>query len=160
MIVLITVNARRISNKHKVEQLRNTIQDYNPDVILIQEISMTAIAQLEGKKYRAIFNKAEDTLDEIGIITMVRNDYKVYDMILDTEGRIVGVKLNDLQIWNIYAQSGSNKSDREVFFNEKLPQAMISWRNHTSKTILGGDINCTGRLLDSENNQYQHYQEG
>ena len=85
MIVIITVNARIISNKHKVEQLINTLQDHNPDVVLMQEISMTAIAQLEGKNYRAIFNKAEDTLDEIGIITMVRNDYKVYDMILDTE---------------------------------------------------------------------------
>ena len=56
MLIIITVNARRISNKNKVEQIRTQINENKPDVVLVQEISMTAVKQLEGNQYKAVFN--------------------------------------------------------------------------------------------------------
>ena len=43
MLLIISINARIISNRNKVEQIRNKIEDQRPDIILMQEISMTTI---------------------------------------------------------------------------------------------------------------------
>ena len=43
----------------------------------------------------------------------------IEDLILGSSGRILGVKLENIQIWNVYPKSGSAfKRDREIFFRE------------------------------------------
>ena len=76
-------------------------------------------------------------------------------------GRIIGIKMPNLQIWNVYPQSGSNhKRDREIFFNEKLCNYMSLWKDQSRFVIQGGDHNCIHRKEDSVNNPGQHLQQG
>ena len=158
MLDILSFNTRRFSSQSKLDQVRGFFDEINPDIILVQEAPINKMHFLLSQQYEAFFNISSDSLDNIGIIMMVHKKYKVYDLIIGEEGRSIGVKLNDAQIWNIYPQSGS-RSERENFFNELLVQNMASWFGTTSKIILGGDVNCTSRLIDSEHHQLQHYQE-
>ena len=81
---------------------------------------------------------------------------EINDVILSSDGRIIAIKLSDLQVWNIYAPSGSeNKKKRDLFFREAVSNLMSLWKDKTTKTIQMGDFNCAQRLEDSENVKYQ-----
>ena len=76
-------------------------------------------------------------------------------------GRILGIKLKDIQIWNVYPPSGTeNKKRRETFFREDLCNLMMNWKDHSKSVFQMGDHNCTHRMEDSLNNGGQHLQAG
>ena len=81
-------------------------------------------------------------------------------MIIGKNGRIIGVKINDVQIWNIYPISGTgHKKDRDIFFKETLCNYMMNWKDHTKYVVQSGDHNCTHRKEDSLYNPEQHLQQ-
>ena len=52
---------------------------------------------------------------------MINNKINIGDIIIGKSGRIIGVKINDVQIWNVYPISGTGqKKDRDIFFKETL----------------------------------------
>ena len=136
------------------------MQQENPDIVFLQEVSIRDLYDKIKKEYRAFFSISKESIDGIGTMTLTRKEYRIYDSMMDKDGRVVAVKLNDLQIWNLYPLSGGAKKERETFFNQTLPHMMAGWDSKTSVTIVGGDLNCTAREIDSERNQNQHYQEG
>ena len=76
-------------------------------------------------------------------------------------GRILGLKLRETQIWNVYPPSGSGfKTNREKFFREDLCDLMMNWKDHSKYIFQAGDHNCTHRMEDSVNNPGQHLQPG
>ena len=83
------------------------------------------------------------------------------DTIISKNGRIIGVKIENAQIWNVYPKSGTAfKQARELFFREELCVLMVNWKDHTRYIFQSGDHNCTHRLSDSLNNGNQHLQPG
>ena len=69
-----------------------------------------------------VFVNSNNTYHDIGIVTVVKKKYKVNDFIMCDQGRIIGIKLSNTQVWNVNAASGSeNKRTRETFFRESLP---------------------------------------
>ena len=91
---------------------------------------------------------------------MVKKTY-INDRIFVENGRIIGLKAQNLQVWNIYPKSGSEfKKNREIFFSEKLCNYMALWKDNTKYIFQAGDHNCTHRREDSLNNPAQHLQHG
>ena len=159
----LTANAHRITSKIRVTELLGLLWDKNPSVAYIQEIGVKMAAQVFGPHYQIFINMDEETMgvDGIGIATIVKKDIIVKDIFLGEEGRTIGVKTKEGQFWNIYPKSGTeNKKWRENYFREELPNMMTAWKDHTRWINLGGDFNCTHRLIDSLNNQGQHLQKG
>ena len=157
---IISLNTRRFAKTEKVMEIKKYIENHDPSVIIMQEVSILDMYEQMKDKYKTIFTIEQNNTDGVGIMIFYKKDLQVYDRIIDSSGMILGLKLNDTQIWNIYPMSGSMKKEREEFFSDTLAQAMSPWSSSTSNIILGGDMNCTIRLEDSENNQHQHYQEG
>ena len=81
------------------------------------------------------------------------------DTIVGQNGRILGIKLQNCQIWNIYPPSGSEfRKAREIFFNDTLCNLLINWKDQTKYIFQVGDHNCIYRNEDTKNNPGQHLQ--
>ena len=49
------------------------------------------------------------------------------DFAMCNHGRIIGIKLSNVQVWNVYAASGSgNKKARESFFYGNLTKSCVN----------------------------------
>ena len=112
-------------------------------------------------KYQVFINLELECRDGIGIVTLVKKGLKVSDVIIGHNGRIIGLKVFNAQIWNVYPRSGSAfKKERELFFREILCNLFMNWKDSTKYIFQSGDHNCIHRELDSLNNSDQHMQPG
>ena len=162
-MITITANVHRIKSKEKIVELKSLLQKFNPSVVYIQEIGVMMAMEIFRSNYQVFVNLEEDAMDGdgIGIATIIKEGIDVRDIIIGSEGRTIGLKTGNAQFWNIYPKSGSGeKKWRENFFREVLPNMMTNWKDHTDFLSMGGDVNCTHRKKDSENNQEQHFQAG
>ena len=129
--------------------------------MFIQEINIVSALKVFSNKYQVFVNLEASSNDKIGIVSLVKKGIHVSDYIISENGRIIGLKVMSLQLWNVYPQSGSGfKKEREIFFRETLCNLMMNWKDNTSYIIESGDHNCTHRELDSLHNGKQHLQSG
>ena len=154
-------NASRISSLRRIRSVQSIFESFEPDIISIQEIDIKGSVDIFSNKYHVFVNIGDNSSDGIGIVTLVRKKFIVEDFVVGGQGRILGVRLGDLQFWNVYPKSGSNnKSIREKFLRETLFDHLSLWSGRTRFTLIGGDFNCTNRLVDSQNHQQVHYSPG
>ena len=158
---VINFNAYRCRNVAKVVSFSNFLDQYNPSLVGIQEIYIETALKVFSSKYQVLVNLELGTKDGIGIVTLVKHGLKISDSIIGKNGRIIGVKVSNIQVWNIYPKSGSGfKQERERFFREELCNLMCIWKDSTKYVMQMGDHNCTHRLEDSLYNSSQHLQAG
>ena len=158
---VINFNAYRSRNVAKVVSFSNFLDQYNPSLVGIQEIYIETALKVFSSKYQVLVNLELGTKDGIGIVTLVKHGLKISDSIIGKNGRIIGVKVSNIQVWNIYPKSGSGfKQERERFFREELCNLMCIWKDNTKYVLQMGDHNCTHRLEDSLHNSSQHLQAG
>ena len=154
---LATINFSRLSNGVKLLKILEQLEKYNIDIICGQEIDIFSAVNFFSQKYQVFVNWDVKSKSNIGICTLIKKELKVLDKIYSLNGRIIGLKLKNIQIWNIYPQSGSEyRKDRGLFFNEILVNYMSCWKDQTRFVIQAGDHNCTYRIQDSMNNPQQH----
>ena len=116
------------------------------------EINIRNATRYYQDQFQIIGNKDENQNDDIGILTLIKKGTPIKENILGENGRIIGTKLSECQIWNVYPPSGANfKSQREIFFREDLIHLMMNWKDQTRYIIQIGDHNCTHRDQDSVN---------
>ena len=60
-----------------------------------------------SEKFQVFINIEPDSKDGIGIVTLVKRGLVVSDNIIGLNGRIIGLKTLNIQLWNIYPPSGS-----------------------------------------------------
>ena len=159
---ILSLNTRRIERFDKLTNIKNFCELYSPQIICFQEINIVTALKLFSANYQVFVNYSNNG-SFIGIVTVVKKGIKVRDFMLCETGRIIGLKLSNVQVWNIYAASGShNKKARETFFRETLPNLMTVWKGLTQHVLQIGDHNCTHRTADSENvaTQKNHVQAG
>ena len=160
-IKVFNFNASRISSLRRIRSVQAMFEALNPDLISIQEIAIKGSVDIFSSKYHVFVNIGENSSDGIGMVTLVRRHLIVDDFIVGGHGRMIGIKLGDLQYWNVYLPSGTNhKSVREKFLKETLLDHLSLWSGRTRYSIIGGDWNCTNRLMDSLNHQQVHYSPG
>ena len=145
----------------KIRQFYQFFEPYDPVLVSIQEINVASALKVFSDKYQVYVNLEQESVDGIGIATLVKKDVKISDVIIGKNGRIIGIKLNCIQFWNIYPKSGSaHKKERELFFRETLSNLFVNWKDATEFIFQSGDHNCTHREADSLNNRQQHMQPG
>ena len=67
----------------------------------------------------------------------------------DEEGRCVGVRINDVDIWSMYFPSGTSGAQRQ-FFKDDFLNKIIEWMSQRKsyKTLICGDFNIAHTALD------------
>ena len=157
----INCNASRNSNLRKIGGFLNFLKEYDPIIVTIQEINIRSSLKIFSDTFQVIINTEPESRDGIGIVTLIKQGVRILDTIISKNGRIIGVKIKNAQIWNVYPKSGTAfKQARELFFREELCVLMVNWKDHTRYIFQSGDHNCTHRLSDSLNNGNQHLQPG
>ena len=129
---LINFNASRCGNIGKVKGFNDFIEAYEPSIVCIQEINLaTSLREFESR-YQVYVNIEQNSTDGVGIVTLIRRGIRVNDIIVGVNGRILGVKCGNVQVWNVYPKSGTaHKAEREKFFREDLTELMIQWKDTT-----------------------------
>ena len=118
-INIFNFNASRCSSIVKIRKFYDFIEPYDPSLVNIQEINIASALKVFSNKYKVLVNMEQEAKDGIGIATLVKSDIKISDVIIGKNGRIIGVKLNNIQFWNVYPKSGTAyKKERELFFRE------------------------------------------
>ena len=158
---LLNFNAYRCVDIQRMRCFLDTIKSFNASVVTIQEIHVGNALKIFQQDFRVIANMEQHSKDLIGICTLVKKDLKVRDVILGENGRIIGILLDSLKVFNVYPKSGTqNRSLREKFFRQDLPHLMKFWDNDQMDIIISGDYNCIHRKQDSLNNPDAHFQPG
>ena len=160
-VEFLNLNASRIGSFQRVNELLNFISLYDASFICIQEIDVFSAMRIFKGHFQIFTNYDLDRNSNIGIVTLVKYNIEVLDQLTSLDGRILGIKCKNVQLWNIYPLSGAeNKKQRELFFRETLTNIMMNWKDHTKYIFQSGDHNCTYRKQDSLNNPVQHLQQG
>ena len=154
-------NAYRCRNLVKIETFSSFLDSYDPFFVCIQEIHVFSALKVFSNKFQVLVNFEMGSKDGVGIVTLIKNGFKISDSIISKNGRIIGVKMNNIQLWNVYPKSGSGfKKERETFFREDLCNLMMNWKDSTQYIFQSGDHNCIHRAEDSLHNSGQHMQAG
>ena len=159
--VILSLNCRRFERYDKLINIKNYCDLYSPDLICFQEVFVPNYLSIFSEDYEVFANV--ETNQKIGTALAIRKGIRIMDFAMCNLGRIIGIKLSNIQVWNVYAASGSgNKKVRESFFRETLPNLMSIWKDDTKHIVQAGDHNCTQRYADSENVAWQkhHVQQG
>ncbi len=157
----ININTSRISSENRIITLLQFLTIFQPGVVCIQEIDVVAGMKIFKKDYQVYCNYDHNGNNHIGIMTLIKKGVNIVESIIGYNGRILGLKFKDVQIWNVYPPSGTeNKNKRETFFREELCNLMMNWKDHSKYVFQMGDHNCTHRMEDSLNNGGQHLQPG
>ena len=94
-------NASRISSLRRIRSVQSIFESFEPDIISIQEIDIKGSVDVFSNKYQVYVNIGDNSSDGIGIVTLVRKKLIVEDFVVGGQGRILGVRLGDLQFWNV-----------------------------------------------------------
>ena len=100
-------NAYRSKSLDKLEKFLTFLECYDPIFTCIQEIHVFNALKAFSSKYQVFINLESESKDGIGIVTLVKNGIFISDAIIAKNGRIIGLKISNIQIWNVYPQSGS-----------------------------------------------------
>ena len=129
---ILTLNFSRYKNEKKILQVWEKLSKYEVDIYCLQEVNIESVLKCFNDKYQVIVNWEDLSNNKIGIAMLVKNNLKNFVKILGGNGRSIGIKLENMQVWNLYPQSGSLfKKDREIFFTEKLCNYMMLWKDQT-----------------------------
>ena len=116
-LTIVNFNASRTRNLQKLEFFLQFLKSYNPNIVTIQEINVESALKIFSSNFQIIINIEMEAKDGVGIVTLVKKGITIIDSIIGRNGRIIGTKVKDIQIWNVYPKSGSAfKKEREHFF--------------------------------------------
>ena len=92
-------NAYRTRNVDKIDKFLTFFENYDPFFVFIQEINITSALKVFSGKYQVFINLEPESSDGIGIVTLVKKGIPVSDNIIAKNGRIIGLKILNLQLW-------------------------------------------------------------
>ena len=147
---LMTLNT---GNSTLLGGLISIIKIENPDIVLLQELSVTSgQLKLFVAKYGYCAEANTDLLDitSLGTGLIWKSNIPVTEVTSVIECRGQLAKLGAYSILNIYAHSGSNnKQARRDFFGQDIFRLV---RSSSSYPIIAGDFNCVLSAQDTKLN--------
>ena len=84
---------------------------------------------------------SNNAINKYGTASFVKNDFRVENIKMDTEGRALIFDINKTTFGNIYLHSGTDavaRGNRERFCSEIIPQLLVNRQDYGS---IGGDWN-------------------
>ena len=153
---ILSLNCRRFERQEKLLNIKYFCELHSADVCCFQEAFIPNVLKVFSHDFQVYVNF--DKNQQIGVAVLIKKQIRILDFAMCDQGRIIGIKFFNLQVWNVYAPSGSgNKKARETLFRESLPNLMSIWKDSTQHFIQAGDHNCTQRYADSENIVWQRH---
>ena len=118
---IISLNTSRISNPLRIKEVVKIILKLKPSIVCIQEINVFNALEAFKSHFQVFVNYELESNSRVGVVTLINKKIQVLDQILSLDGRILGLKGKNFQIWNIYPKSGTaNKPNRETFLERVL----------------------------------------
>ena len=137
----------------KENQIQDFIKKYSIDILHCQEINIEEESFSQCNFIAANFNiYSNNALNKYGTATLVRNNFIVENMKMDTEGRAVVFDIDGLTFGNIYLHSGTDaisRGNRERYCSEVIPQLLL---NRQVFGCIGGDWNSITDKKDCTRN--------
>lgn len=137
------------------------LNEYSPDIVMIQELrahpDQLSFFLKTVAEYKYLFNDSGRPgyagtalyYKETQNVKQITN--KLGNEILETEGRVILIQVDDLYIYNFYIPNGSSNEERQAFkmeyFAEILKLAKKHYKNG-DKVIIGGDLNLAHTQKD------------
>lgn len=136
-----TINLNAICSTVKKLLLRDFVWNNDLDIIFMQEVAFENFAFINSHK--ALINISPDGK---GTGVLLRNNIEYSDLIMNTNGRITSLCIDNLNFINIYAHSGSGfKKERDQLFTV---DTLIHFKEGRENVMLG-DFNCIIHTEDS-----------
>ena len=146
---ILNFNAYRAADEKRFKHFRDLITLHKPMICTIQEIHIGKAVRYFGKDFNVLVNIEQSSRDQIGICTMVHRSLGVEDFIIGDNGRIIGVRIGSIKLFNLYPKSGTqNRMAREQFFNEDLPNLIKVWGGSKKESLQG--LSMKGRSTTSQ----------
>ena len=124
---IISLNFSRFKNLGKINEIKNSLEKYNYDILCCQEIDIDSALVCFGNTFQTIVNWDLNTQHKIGTAIIIKKGININDYIVGCDGRMIGIKVENIQIWNLYPPSGSEfRKERENIFTEKITSHMHS----------------------------------
>lgn len=139
--------------KKRLNDVKELIEQQNPDIICIQEVRTSDIPEIEnytlygypsseaGKYGTAVYTKVE-TLS-------VRKGFG--DKEFDAEGRVIRMEFENFYLYNVYCPSGSSspeRLDRKFRFYDEFTEYVYK---SNKPSIICGDFNRISAEIDAKN---------
>ena len=138
---ILNFNAYRAFDIKKIMRFNDMLKIYHPSIVTIQEIHVQNALRVFQGEYKVIVNIEQSSREQIGICMLVQKNIKVNDIIIGQNGRIIGVLLDSIRVFNLYPKSGTqNRNQREIFFREELPHLLKFWDNTKTEAIFCGEL--------------------
>ena len=149
---IITLN---VGNSLVLGGLLSILKLENPDIVLLQEITVTS-GQLKLFVAKHGYNAEANTdlldITRLGTGLVWRHDVPVSEVTSIVECRAQLAKIGSLSILNLYAPSGgNNKTARRNFYGQDIFR-LIRGTSSASFPILGGDFNSIISASDTQKN--------
>jgi exonuclease III len=130
-----TWNVAGITSETNLHIIKDTITQYNIDIICLQECRFSHF-----NLYNYTFLINHNSLTQNHVAMIIRNDLTITDVFHHPQGKILSVCFNAFVVVNIHAPSGANYlHEREAFFLHEVSCAMYGFR---LPVLLLGDMNC------------------
>ena len=149
---IITLNA---GNSLVLGGLLSILRMENPDIVLLQEITVTS-GQLKLFVAKHGYNAEANTdlldITRLGTGMVWRHDVPLSEVTSIVECRAQLAKIGSFSLLNLYAPSGgSNKTSRRNFYGQDIFR-LIRGTSSTSYPLLAGDFNCVLSASDTQKN--------
>ena len=138
----------------KQKQIEAFIKINNVDILHCQEIEISELSfescSFIASNFEIIPNNSP--LNKYGTATFVRNDLKIENLNLDTNGHAIVFDIGNVTFGNVYLHSGNDRimrNGRETYLSETIPQLLT---NSKSSGIISGDFNCIIEKQDATRN--------
>ena len=139
-------------------QIQHFISQNDIDILHCQEIDVLEDTfnecTLITSSYNVITNNSKN---KYGTATIVRNEFSVENITLDTNGRVIIFDIENITFGNFYLPSGTDaqsRANRENYLAETLPRLLV---NSKDDGCLGGDFNCISHKEDATKNPESKY---
>ena len=149
MIKLLTLNIAGLSRVEKRLAVLNLLKDHEIDIACLQEVTFAQCQHLEGAY--ALYSNLGPR--KRGTAMLVRRGLQASNLLVEPDGRLISIDVNDVTYIGLYAPSGSNnKKDRSEFFKITVPAYFLAGKN---PAILIDDFNAVENSNDRGRNSFQ-----
>lgn len=136
ILKIATVNLNSTTTFINQNMLRDFVWNHDIDLLFVQELCYQNFSFIPS--HFSIVNLSQRGM---GTGILLRKSFEFNNVILDPNGRISSIVINNINFINIYAHSGTNKKkERDELFLNNLTVHLS--KSGVEYSVLGGDFNC------------------
>lgn len=160
MLKISSYNINGIRAAHR-KGLADWIRQTRPDVICFQELKADETQvpdELRSLPYHQVYHPAQKKgYSGVAIFSLTEPEEVEIGMgvdWIDEEGRVVRIRINGVDVYSVYAPSGTTGDTRQALkmqFLDDFTQFIRSCRQHDVPTVFCGDFNIAHTEIDIHN---------